>query len=329
MWLTFVAARPDGEFLAVARKDGWLGVWLPIDNRIITSHTLGKFINKIGWTPDGKHLLATGPDELHVFSGDGMTRVSTIATGHGGLRTFAVHPTQPIVATTGSDGMVRLWELPSGTKVRDALESRAGKFGSGTALALSEHAIMAGYENGYYATCDPDGSNPGGGQLFGGDVASLALVQPLVPAPGSSFMAGGGKGKLAELFVSPEKMMCTDTWSDPPKQIAANTIEFAADGKFVVACSDNTALLFDSHNDRAPSRLGDAFWSERKSWKQDYIVSAACFVPKTKLVATSHFAGYVKLWRTDKTWNPPAEVRFENDEVKWSGHDPKAWPTLD
>nr|MBA3501916.1 WD40 repeat domain-containing protein [Deltaproteobacteria bacterium] len=149
-WLTYVAARPDGKVLAVSSSEGWLGVWMPKENRIVATQALGDFVNKIGWTGDGGHLLATAGDDLVVLSADGSQRLATIATGHGGLRTFALHPTQPIVATTGTDGMVRLWELPSGTKRGEVLESRAGKSGGGTALALSEDAIVAGYENGYY-----------------------------------------------------------------------------------------------------------------------------------------------------------------------------------
>ena len=325
-WLTFVAARPDGDMLSVSSSEGWLGVWLPMDNRVVATHALGGFINRIGWTRDGAHLLATVNADLHVFSADGTTRVTTIETGHRSTLTFAVHPSQPIVATSGSDGRVRLWELPSGTLQREVLESRAGKMGTGTALALTDEAIMVGYENGYYATCDPDGGNPGGGQVFGGGVASFAAVRPRGEA-GQTFLAGGSRGKLAELLITPEKMLCVETWSDPPKPIAANTIEFDEKGRFVVACSDDTAMLFKNTLDRFGTRFGNAFWSDRKAWKQDYIVSAACFVPKTNVIATSHFTGCVKLWRDDKSWGESAIVRFENDEPKWD--EPKSWPTLE
>jgi WD40 repeat protein len=318
VWLTYVAARPDGEVLAVTSSEGWLGVWRPRENRIVATQELGAFVNKVGWTADGAHLLATAGDQLHVLSPDGSARVTAIETGHDELRTFAVHPSQPIVATTGGDGHVRLWDLPSGAKRGQVMESRANGSGGGTAIALADDAIFVGYGNGYYGTCDPDGSNPGGGQLFGANVASLALA-PRAPG-GTTFMAGGGKGKLAHMLVSPKTLMCIETWNDPPKPIAANTIDFAPDGKFVVACSDDTALVFDDTNDRAPHRLGNPFWSERKEWKQDYIVSAACFVPKTKLIATSHFTGCVKLWRGTTS----VEVRFENGTVT-----PVKWPNLD
>lgn len=316
-WLTYVAARPDGNVLAVSSSEGWLGVWVPKENRIVATQTLGEFVNKVGWTVDGEHLLVTAGDDLIVLSADGSQRVTTIPTGHGGLRTFALHPTQPIVATTGSDGHVRLWDLLTGTKRAEVLESRAAGSGGGTALALSEDAIVAGYENGYYGTCDPDGGNPGGGQVFGGAVASLA-VAPRVPG-GATFMAGGSRGKLAQLLISPQTLECIDTWNDPPKPITANTIDFAPDGRFVVACSDDTALVFDNTNARAPKMLGNPFWSDKKAWKQDYIVSAACFVPKTKIIATSHFTGLVKLWRGTTT----REVRFDDGGVT-----PVNWPTL-
>lgn len=332
-WLTHVAARPDGDLLAVTSSEGWLGLWLPTENRIVASHELGAFVNKLGWTPDGAYLLVTVEDDLVVLSADGSERVVTIATGHDGLSTFAPDPTKPIVVTTGRDGRVRLWELPSGKPLGEVLQSRAQASLGGTALALSHDAIVVGYANGYYGTCDPDGGNPGGGQLFAGGVASLALVQPPTRTDGASFIAGGSRGKLAQLLITPDVLEVEQTWNDPPKPISANTIEFAPDGRFVVACSDNTALLYSGTNDRAPTLLGQPFWlgEQREEWRQDFIVSAACFVPKTKLIATSHFSGCVKLWRSDKSHRTPVEVTFDNEQVRWNRvADPiEAWPTLD
>lgn len=310
-WLTYVAARPDGEVLATARKDGWVCVWSPRDGRVIATQELGVFVNKLAWTVDGAYLLATAGDELVVLDADGKQRLTAIATGHDQLRTFAVHATKAnVVVTTGGDGIVRFWDLPSGAKTNEVLQNRAKGSGGGTALAISDDVVLVGYENGYFGFSDAAGT--GGGQLFSHYVASMAHVPTT-----KSFMCGGGKGRLAQLVIAGDRIEIVDTWSDPPKPIAANTIEFEpGTQRFIVACSDDTAALYASNRDKHATTFGTAFWSERKAWKQDYIVSAACFVPKTQLVATSHFTGVVKLWDTERVYSPPAIVTFADGAVK-------------
>src|SRR5262245_35566375 len=99
MILTNVAARPGGDLLCVTSSDGWVVVWRPIDNRIVASHELGRTVNKAAWTADGEHLVVTQGDSLIVLSQDGTDRVREIETPS--LRTFSVHPTEPILASVG------------------------------------------------------------------------------------------------------------------------------------------------------------------------------------------------------------------------------------
>jgi WD40 repeat protein len=329
--LTHVAARPGGDLLAVTSSEGWLGVWMPIDNRVVATHALGHTIDKVGWTCDGAYLLATADDSLVVLSGDGTDRVATIATGHAALRTFAVHPSQPVVATTGSDGVVRLWDVATGAKRHDLMARTGRGSGGGTALAMDEQSILVGYESGWFAICDHESQHVKSQQLFNGSIASLARVLPA----SSSFLAGGGQGKLVQLVIEPEAFRVAETWTHPPKPISANTIECAADGRFVVACSDHTAILYAGTQARAPVTFGHACWLDKGLWDPAFIVSAACFVPGTPLVATSHFTGQVKLWHATQPGHGPVEVRFVDDQPSWSADnkpiaDPiKLWPELD
>jgi hypothetical protein len=67
---------------------------------------------------------------------------------------------------------------------------------------------------------------------------------------------------------------------------------------------------------------------------QAFIVLAACFVPSTPLIATSHFSGYVKLWHARQASYRSVEVRFVDDQPSWSSEgnpveNPiKLWPEL-
>jgi WD40 repeat protein len=309
-WLTFIAARPGGDLLAVSSSEGWVGVWLPMDNRIVASHKLGGTVNKLGWTTDGAYLLVTQSDRLMVFSQDGTELVREIPTGHGSLRTFAAHPTQPIVATTGISASVKTWDVTTGAHVLTVLAEEGNGSGGGTAVALSETTVVVGYESGYYATCDPDGKNVGLKQMFGG-----AAVYSMAAIPNTtSFIAGGGAGKTMHLIIEPTTLQVKHVWDDPPRPIAANTVDVGPNGSFVVAASDNCARVYKNVDDSFGSTLGRPFYLDKKPWEQQYIVSAACFVPKTKLVATSHFGGYVKLWHEYRE----VEVRFVDDQPQWS-----------
>ncbi|MEJ7596744.1 MAG: hypothetical protein WKG01_02440 [Kofleriaceae bacterium] len=147
-WLTWIAARPDGVLLAIGDEHGRVRVWMPADNRVVATHDTGTFVNRVGWTADGVHLLATGPGgDLRMFDHDG-THEQTIATGHEPILSFAVHPVEPLVATAGSEGRVKVWDLATRT-IR--LELPAEKSGV-TAVGMARGHVFAGFESGVFAT---------------------------------------------------------------------------------------------------------------------------------------------------------------------------------
>src|SRR6185295_14235432 len=106
---------------------------------------------------------------------------------------------------------------------------------------------------------------------------------------------------MQEMIVGePKKWKPGTTWKGtPPKPIAVNAIDFAPDGKFVAAFSDDHARIFDGVNDKFGWGLGDAFYDRRPKpeWTTDFIVSGACFVPGSERVATSHFDGNLRIWK--------------------------------
>ncbi|MEJ7596745.1 MAG: hypothetical protein WKG01_02445 [Kofleriaceae bacterium] len=99
----------------------------------------------------------------------------------------------------------------------------------------------------------------------------------------------------------------------------------------IAAHSDDTASLFDKPLVPYPSSMGSAFHVARKPWEQQYIVSSACFIPTTKLAATSHFTGRLRLWMVEGYPSKIAGVLFDGDEpawLDWQGApiaDPAAW----
>ena len=320
-WLTWIAARPDTVLFAIGDEHGRIRVWMPADNRVVATHDTGRFVNRVGWTADGKHLLATGADgDLLVFDHDG-TLEQTIATGHAPIRSFAVHPSELVVATAGGEGGIKVWDLTArAVKLELPVEKSAA-----TTVGMTRDHVIGGFNSGVFVIWDLTGKELAGGQIFTRSYVSTCAAR----GDSTSFVFGGGAGGMVEIG---DTFKTNQVWkSHPPRPIATNSLEIAADGRMIAAHSDDTASLFETSRAAFPTTMGSAFHIGRKPWEQKYIVSSACFVPTTKLAATSHFTGALRLWQIDGYPSRVAEVSFELDEPVWVDSagtpitDPAAW----
>ncbi|HZE96346.1 MAG TPA: SUMF1/EgtB/PvdO family nonheme iron enzyme [Planctomycetota bacterium] len=293
--LTWVAASPDGALLAVGAETGRVLLWSLSQKSVVHAFDVGDFVVRAKWTPDGARLLvATTGGRVTVRSGDGREAVADFDTKHGTLRDLAIAPDGRAWATCGADVFVRVWD-PDTRALR--FELKDGEAMS-TAVGFAENSIVAGYDDGYFVSWTADGKE----KLSAGNVARWPPVYSLAVHPtGKRVVFGGGKGGMQEVLTGPvDGWKAGTSWkTTPPKPIAVNALEFAPDGRFVAAFSDNSARVFDSTRDSLGTGLGREFWMERPNpgWKQDFIVSGACFVPGSDLVATSHFDGNVRFWR--------------------------------
>jgi WD40 repeat protein len=106
------AADPSG-LLAAADRDGMVMVW-DADRELGRRRAAGS-VRAIALSPDGRFLAAVGT-AVEVWN---LARQETIAlTGHAGaVGHVAFSPDGRRLATAGSDGTVRLWEVPSGREV--------------------------------------------------------------------------------------------------------------------------------------------------------------------------------------------------------------------
>lgn len=290
--LTWVAARPDGKLLGVGTETGRFVVWDVEARAVLHSFDAGDFVARARWTPDGERLLvATFGGPLLARSGDGRRALGEIAMKHGKLRDLAVDP--EAWATCGQDGVVRVWD-PATLALRHELVD--GKTSCNAVGFLKDFAV-AGYEDGYAVAWTRDGKEK---------VSSVLVTNPpvyslAVSRSGDRVVYGSGKGGMLEMRPGPPRAWVVGThWKGtPPRPIAVNALDVAPDGRFVAAWSDDHARLFRSTSDLFGSGLGTAFYdrSPKPAWRPEFIVSGACFIPNSDLVATSHFDGSLRLWK--------------------------------
>lgn len=292
--LTWIAARPDGALLFVGAESGRCALWDTGARRVVHVFYAGGFVVRARWTPDGARLVvATLEGRLLVRSGDGREALSEIDTRHGTLRDLAIARDGSAWATAGEDIAIRVWDPAAGALRLELIDGKA----AATAVGFAASSIVAGYADGYFVAWSSDGKE----KLASGAVMRFPPVYSLGVHPdGTRMVFGGGKGGMTEVIAGPAGGWSTGSvWKDtPPKPIAVNAVEFAPDGRFVAACSDDTAVVLRSTRNLLGDTLGSPFWlrSPRPAWEKAFIVSGACFVPGSDRVATSHFDGHVRLW---------------------------------
>jgi WD40 repeat protein len=135
-----LAFSPDGKHLAVGTMDGQVIVWDTASGatRVEQEHP-GAMAVSVAFSPTGQTLAAalhpatgsTAPGSRHLLVIDVMagSTVQTLAGHPNGSRCVAFAPDGRLLASGGEDGLVRLWDLPSGRE-RVALEWHLDTVGS-------------------------------------------------------------------------------------------------------------------------------------------------------------------------------------------------------
>jgi WD40 repeat protein len=293
--LTWVAARPDGALLGIGSETGRFFLWSLARKAVVGSFDAGDFVVRARWTPDGARLLtATLGGRVLVRDGDQLDPLGELKTGHGRLRGLALSPDGKRLATCGEDAAARVWNAET---LAPELELKDGE-SSAVDAGFASGAVVVGCGDGCFVAWSEDGRKK---LVFSGAAGYPGVSSLAVHPSGRSVVFGGEKGGLRE-FVADARdgWKAGEAWNDtPPKPIAVNALEYAPDGRLVAAFSDDGACVFSSSKDFFGTRLGEPFYrrAPKPMWEEKFIVSGACFVPGTDLVATSHFDGAARLWR--------------------------------
>jgi WD40 repeat protein len=124
-WVHAVAFRPDGARLAAASNYGFT-LWRTGDGRRVPSPQGHHWIvSAAAWTPDGRLLVTAGWDQIVLLHREVGTTPVALRGHQGRIQDLAISPDGRRLATAGNDGMIRIWDLPTGRR-RLAIRDHTG-----------------------------------------------------------------------------------------------------------------------------------------------------------------------------------------------------------
>ncbi len=129
-WVRCVAFSPDGKLLASGGEDRQLWVTDVATGRLLKKFVRTGWVNDVMFSPDGKTLasVSDGPDTaVHLWNVADWKETQLPGHTHH-VQSVDFSPVAPILATSGSDGTVRFWDLS--TMPPRTLTIGPGPFGS-------------------------------------------------------------------------------------------------------------------------------------------------------------------------------------------------------
>ncbi len=107
-----VAVSPDGKQVLLATKDGVLQLLDPQGKVLAKTEPLAQNPTSLASTADLKLVLLGNAKGATALGGDMLTTLFSVGGHAGAVSAVAIHPEQKQFATTGADGLIRLWHLP-------------------------------------------------------------------------------------------------------------------------------------------------------------------------------------------------------------------------
>jgi serine/threonine protein kinase/WD40 repeat protein len=244
-----LAFRPDGRRLAVSSYDGQVQIRDVATGGIARTLSHGASVRGLAWSADGARLVAACGGEVVVWDADQGRRLA-IGHGHEGtVVAVAFSPQGNLLASTGWDSNLRLWDAATGL----VLQVRAG----------ANHGRIAGLQfsaDGRYLASLADNSRL---QLL--EVVEGSACRVLNGGRGPSFGHVGGGFSADGRWLAAAGADKVRIWDLRSGQVAATLpitghamIYFAPDGESVVTTGDQGVQRWKISEPPGLSRRSDS-----------------------------------------------------------------------
>ena len=161
--LNTAAFSPDGRRIVTASDDWTASIWDVRTGKHIATlvkpvwngrkFTHAGAVEAAAYSPDGRYIVTVGDDRLaRVWTADGKPTGVVFSRQHGDLLRVAFDPKNPsLVATTGDDETVRVWDVRTGKQFAE-LDARAPL--SGVAFSPGGRLLAAASTDGFTRVWD-------------------------------------------------------------------------------------------------------------------------------------------------------------------------------
>jgi len=124
-----VALSPDGKLVTAIDATGEAAdAWDTGTGAVLAElRNDGSEFTSLAFSADGRWLVSSGGDEVHVVDTATWKVACTLAAHH--VRSLSFDPAGPHLATGSSDGDASIWDIPSGVRTRHLRDRRASRQG--------------------------------------------------------------------------------------------------------------------------------------------------------------------------------------------------------
>jgi WD40 repeat protein len=245
-----LAVSPDGKLLASGSWDEKIELWNLETGTLLhklSQHTAS--VRSLAIAPDSKTLISGSFDQTIVLWNlpDGI--VGKIMVDLEPISAIALSADGTFLASTGDDGIVKIWSLATGTKIA---ESSGNKHCIGSlTISPDSHTIAAGTVNGdmlLWQLENIENGQPDQLSLFQTIKAHAGQINACVFSPDSQYVITGSVDGKAKIWYKGENLQFRDKArsilkGDPGRSVMSVAIDYS--GKMVaIGGADGTIQLW-------------------------------------------------------------------------------------